>query len=325
MPSGPYAQANAIVDNTSVKGDNTLTGRTGQNASSFIPTLWSDEIRAAYEKSLVIAPKVKKLSMTGKKGDTVVIPAPVRGAASVKAENVAVTIQNNLEENVQVAIDKHYEYSRFIEDITETQALSSLRKFYTDDAGYALARQIDTDIMDLGKSLGNGTGGSWVHNASFQVAAGGGLEAFVAGGGANGVDTAFTDEAFRALIQKMDDADVPMDDRCFVIPPSVRNSIMGLERYVSSDFTGGQTVQNGLIGNLYGIDVMVSTNVATPETGVRAAQLIHKDTYILAEQQGIRSQTQYKQEFLANLYTADTLYGVKTFRPDAGFVLAVKG
>ena len=288
-------------------------------AASFIPEIWSDEIRAAYEKSLVIAPKVKKLSMTGKKGDAVVIPAPIRGAASVKAENVAVTIQNNLEQNVQVAIDKHYEYSRFIEDITETQALSSLRKFYTDDAGYALARQIDTDLMDLGKSLGNGDGSSWTNSASFQVAAGGGLEAY----GTGSVDTAFTDEAFRALIQKMDDADVPMDDRCFVIPPSVRNSIMGLERYVSSDFTGGQTVQNGLIGNLYGIDIMVSTNVATPNAGVRAAQLIHKDTYILAEQQAIRSQTQYKQEFLGTLYTADTLYGVKTFRPDAGFVLNV--
>ena len=259
--------------------------------------------------------------MTGKKGDAVVIPAPIRGAASVKSENVAVTIQNNLEQNVQVAIDKHYEYSRFIEDITETQALSSLRKFYTDDAGYALARQIDTDLMDLGKSLGNGDGSSWTNSASFQVAAGGGLEAY----GTGSVDTAFTDESFRALIQKMDDADVPMDDRCFIIPPSVRNSIMGLERYVSSDFTGGQTVQNGLIGNLYGIDIMVSTNVATPATGVRAAQLIHKDTYILAEQQAIRSQTQYKQEFLSTLYTADTLYGVKTFRPDAGFVLAVLG
>jgi hypothetical protein len=321
MPAGPYAQANAIVDNTSVRGDNTQPGKSGQNASSFIPTLWSDEIRAQYEKSLVIAPKVKKLSMTGKKGDTVVIPAPVRGVAAEKQENIAVTIQNNLEENVQVAIDKHYEYSRFIEDITETQALSSLRKFYTDDAGYALARQIDTDIMDLGKSLGNGDGTSWVNNAAYQVSAAGGVVAYATGT----VDTAFTDEAFRALIQKMDDADVPMDDRCFVIPPSVRNSIMGLERYVSSDFTGGQTVQNGLIGNLYGIDIMVSTNVATPESGVRAAQLIHKDTYILAEQQAIRSQTQYKQEFLSTLYTADCLYGVKTFRPDAGFVLAVAG
>ena len=317
MGAGTYPLNTAIVDNTSAKGG----ALSGQNASSFIPTLWSDEIRAAYEKSLVIAPKVKKLSMTGKKGDAVVIPAPIRGAASVKAENVAVTIQNNLEENVQVAIDKHYEYSRFIEDITETQALSSLRKFYTDDAGYALARQIDTDLMDLGKSLGNGDGTSWVNSASYQVADSGGLEAYVAGG----VDTAFTDEAFRALIQKMDDADVPMDDRCFVIPPSVRNSIMGLDKYVSSDFTNTGTRENGLIGNIYGIDIMVSTNVATPETGVRAAQLIHKDTYILAEQQAIRSQTQYKQEFLANLYTADCLYGVKTFRPDAGFILNVAG
>ena len=297
-------------------------GAVGKTAAgSFIPTLWSDEIKASYEKNLVIANKVKKLSMTGKKGDTINIPAPVRGSAEKKLEHTAVTIQNNVEGNVPVVISEHYEYSRMIEDIVEVQALSSLRKFYTDDAGYALARQIDTDIMDLGKSLGDGDGSSWVNSASYQVAAGGGLAAYATGG----VDTAFTDEAFRALIQKMDDADVPMDDRCFVIPPSVRNSIMGLERYVSSDFTGGQTVQNGLIGNLYGIDVMVSTNVASPETGVRAAQLIHKDTYILAEQQGIRSQTQYKQEFLGTLYTADTLYGVKTFRPDAGFVLNVAG
>ena len=294
-------------------------------AASFIPTLWSDEIKASYEKNLVIANKVKKLNMTGKKGDTINIPAPIRGSAEKKLEHTAVTIQNNVEGNVPVVISEHYEYSRMIEDIVEVQALSSLRKFYTDDAGYALARQIDTDIMDLGKSLGNGTGDSWVNNAVFQVATGGGVEPFVAGGGDGGVNAAFTDEAFRALIQKMDDADVPMDDRCFVIPPSVRNTIMGLERYVSSDFTGGQTVQNGKIGELYGIDIMVSTNVATPESGVRAAQLIHKDTYILAEQQAIRSQTQYKQEFLGTLYTADTLYGTKVLRPDAGFVLAVQG
>ena len=49
----------------------------------------------------------------------------------------------------------------------------------------------------------------------------------------------FTDDAFRALIQKMDDADVPMDDRCFVIPPSLRNAIMGVDRYVSTDFVNG--------------------------------------------------------------------------------------
>ena len=80
---------------------------------------------------------------------------------------------------------------------------------------------------------------------------------------------------------------------------------------------------------------MVSTNCPIIETAdentatgggrIRSAQLLHKDTYVLAEQQGIRSQTQYKQEFLSTLYTADTLYGVKCLRPDAGFSLAVNG
>jgi hypothetical protein len=133
----------------------------------------------------------------------------------------------------------------------------------------------------------------------------------------------------------MDDADVPMSDRSFVVPPSLRNAIMGIDRYNSSDFVNGGGVQSGKIGELYGIDIMVSTNCPIIETAaqngatgggrIRSAQLLHKDTYILAEQQGIRSQTQYKQEFLSTLYTADTLYGVKALRPEAGFSLAVNG
>ena len=301
-------------------------------AASFIPEIWSDEIRASYESNLVIAPKVKKISMTGKKGDTINIPSPARGAAAPKVAQTEVTIQSNTEGNVPVLINSHYEYSRFIEDIVEVQALSSLRKFYTDDAGYALAKQIDTDLLDLAKTLGNNTG-NYVNTASFFNDATGGLTAYAA----NTVTTAdvFTDDAFRALIQKMDDADVPMDNRCFVVPPSLRNAIMGIDRYQSSDFVNGGGVQSGKIGELYGIDVMVSTNCPIIETAaengatgggrIRSAQLLHKDTYVLAEQQGIRSQTQYKQEFLSTLYTADTLYGVKCLRPDAGFSLAVNG
>ena len=135
------------------------------------------------------------------------------------------------------------------------------------------------------------------------------------------------------MIQKQDDADVPMDNRAFVIPPSLRNAIMGVERYVSSDFVGGQTVQNGKIGSLYGVDVYVTSNCPVTETAgdntaggeIKAAMLIHQDTMILAEQMSVRSQTQYKQEFLGTLYTADTLYGVKTYRPDSGFIMAVNG
>ena len=308
----------------------TMTGATGlTEANTFIPEIWSDEIRAAYEKNLILANLVKKLSMKGKKGDTIHIPAPVRGAATAKAENTAVTIQGNTESEVVVSVNKHFEYSRLIEDIVEVQALASLRNFYTGDAGYALARQTDNDLFALGQTLGDGTT-SWVHSASFYNDASTGLTAYA-------VDTVaaadvFDDAAFRGLIQKMDDADVPMDQRCFVIPPSLRNAIMGIDRYVSSDFVNGSgNVTKGKIGELYGIDIYVTSNCPIVETAadntaggdLKAAMMFHKDTFILAEQMGVRSQTQYKQEFLANLYTADTLYGVKTYRPDSGFVLVV--
>jgi|TARA_B110000211_G_C14025047_1_gene529407 HK97 family phage major capsid protein len=288
-------------------------------AGTFIPEIWSDEIVAAYQANLVLANLVKKMSMTGKKGDTIHIPKPTRGVAAAKVAKTAVTIQADTESEVQVVIDKHFEYSRMIEDIVEAQALSSLRQFYTGDAGYALAKQVDDSLFTLGKSFGDGDGSDWTNSATF-IPTTTGLAAYAGAG----TTAAFNDNAFRALIQKMDDADVPMDNRAFVVPPSLRNAIMGVERYVSSDFVDGRGVQNGKIGNLYGVDVFVTSNCPlTHSTTVKAAFLVHKDTMVMAEQQGIRSQTQYKQEFLGTLYTADTLYGVKTLRPESGFVLAV--
>lgn len=308
----------------------TMTGAVGMTeAATFVPELWSDEIRASYEKNLVLARLVKRLSMKGKKGDTMHIPAPTRGSANAKSENTAVTLQNATESEVQVVVNKHYEYSRLIEDIVGVQALDSLRRFYTEDAGYALAKQIDSDLFALGKSLGDGDGSDWTHSNSYFIDASTGLTLYAE----DTVTTTdvFTDAGFRSLIQLMDDSDVPMDNRFFVIPPALRNAIMGIDRYVSSDFVNGRGVQNGKIGELYGIDVYVTSNCPEVETAANntagdrliAAMLMHKDSLILAEQVGVRSQTQYKQEYLANLYTADTLYGVKAYRPDSAFVLVV--
>ena len=316
MTDSTYPATGGFVDNTS--------------AATFIPEIWSDEVVAAYQKSLVLANLVKKISMTGKKGDTLHIPKPVRGDAHAKAENTAVTVQNATESEVQVTINKHFEYSRLIEDITETQALASLRQFYTGDAGYALAKQVDSSLFELGKSFGD-NGGDYVGTGSWYIDASSGLSAYAADTVA--AADVFTDEGFRDLIQKMDDADVPMDNRCLVVPPSIRNEIMGLTRYSSSDFVDGRVVNNGQIGNIYGIDIFVSSNCPVIEAAadnsaggdIKQAMLFHKDAMVLAEQLGVRSQTQYKQDFLATLYTADTLYGTAVLRPDAAFNLMVNG
>jgi len=307
-------------------------------AATFIPEIWSDEIIAAYQKNLKMAPLVKRLAMSGKKGDKIHIPKPVRGDANAKAADTAVTIIANTEGELTVDIDRHFEYSRLIEDIVEVQALSSLRQFYTDDAGYALATKVDTDLMNAGTGFGDGTrtqtpantGADWVNSNSYYFNAAAGLAAYAVDTVTSGDN--FTDLGFREAIKLMDDANVPMDGRVIVVPPAVRKSIMGIDRYVSSDFVGGRGVESGLIGNLYGVDVYVSSNCpvievaaqnAASSADTRGCMFFHKDALVLAEQMSVRSQTQYKQEYLSTLYTADTLYGIQAYRPEAGFILAV--
>ena len=285
------------------------------SAANFIPEIWSDEIVASYKKNLVLANLVMKMNFKGKKGDTVHIPAPGRGSASAKTKTDAVTLIVDVAAEVTVSIDKHYEYSRLIEDIAEVQALNSMRNFYTSDAGYALAKQVDTDLIRLGRQSNGGANTAAYATGSFI--GGDGTTAYVAG---SNNESALTDAAIRRTIQRMDDNDTPMDGRFFIIPPSSRNTLMGLARYTEQAFVGdGNAIRNGEIGNLYGIPVFTSSNCDTTSgsASARVCLMGHKDSMVLVEQVGIRSQVQYKQEYLATLFTSDTLYGVAALRKAA--------
>jgi N4-gp56 family major capsid protein len=297
---GAYGSANNVTTTT---------------AANFIPEVWSDEVIAAYKKNLVMANLVRKINHKGKKGDTIHLPAPSRGIASAKAANTVVRIQQDTESVVDLVINRHFEYSRLIEDIVGVQALSSLRRFYTDDAGYALARQMDTDLIQLGRQGNNGTAA----NAAYATGYIGGDGSTLYVAGSNNA-SALTDIAVRRMIQRMDDNDLPMEDRYLVIPPSARNTMMGIARYTEQGFVGevgaNNTIRNGRIGNVYGIEVYVTPNCesTTGSTAAKACVLFQKESLALAEQMGVRTQTQYKQEYLGDLFTADCLYGTQILR-----------
>ena len=284
---------------------NNVPSVTNTTAATFIPEIWSDEIIASYEKALVVKPLVRAMSMTGKKGDTIHIPKPDRGNASVKASEAQVSLIAGNTGELVISIDQHYEYSRLIEDITDVQALSSLRQFYTQDAGYALATRVDTAII---AEAANFTSQLEFVSGGVQAAAGGATEAF-------------NDAGFRAALQVLDDNNVPMDGRVFVISPAMKKELLGISNYISTDFVTGKPVESGVIGSLYGVDIYVSTNLPTENTDEKGSLLMHKDAIVFAEQLGVRVQTQYKQEYLADLMTADTIYGTETYRPEAGVKL----
>ena len=268
-----------------------MANMTVTTAAKFIPKLWSDEVIATYKANLVAANLVRNLNHVGKKGDTIHIPTPGRNAASAKVKDTAVTLVTDTAVHTDIVINKHFEWSTQIEDIAELQALNSMRRFYTDDAGYALAKNIDAALVTDLDGASALTGG-------------------------NAVITTVTDwdASILIAIENLNDNDVPLNDRSLMVTPSCMTALMAEERFTEQAFIGsGNAIKTGKIGMIYGVDVYMSTQVGTGNT--EKAFLFQKDALVLATQQNIRTQTQYVQSQLADLFTADTVYGSKVVRP----------
>ena len=230
---------------------NAITTTTHAN---YIPELWSDEIIGAFKQNLVLANLVTKIMHNGKKGDTIHIPNASRGDASAKSSgNNSVTLIVATESKTDLQIDKHFEYSRLIEDIVSVQALDSYRKFYTDDAGYALATKVDRELHQRGALLQGGATGSGAAYEGGGVIGGNGSTAF--NGASSGNGTALTDAGIRKMIQTLDDADVPLTERALIIPPIEKKNLMGLSRFTEQAFVGeggsANTVRNGYVGDIW--------------------------------------------------------------------------
>ena len=301
-------------------------GRT--DAGYFIPELWSDEVLAVYKANLVFPQLVTVLDFHNQKGDLIHVPRPSRGSASSKANETQVTIIAESNTVFDLTIDQHYEYSRFIEDLAKIQAMDSMRAFYTDDAGYALAIQVDTALSALGAGF--------AASASTPTTAGTAFDEAVIGSDgstqwtdqASGNGASLTDAGIRRVIQYLDASNVPARDRALVVSEVEKRKLLGLPRFTEQAFVGdGASIRNGQIGNVYGVPVYVTTNGPTDDandsTTYDMCLLFQKEAIIFAEQQAPRSQTQYKQEFLADLLTVDQVYGKGLMRPEAGVAIAV--
>jgi hypothetical protein len=290
--------------------------------AGFVPDLWIDEIMAAHKKNLVLATLVRKINVKGKRGDSVTLPKPARGSATAKAAENAVTLIQESGSSISINLTAHWEYSRLIEDIAEVHALASMRRWYTDDAGYSLARAKDSVIFQAARTL---NGGSGTDDWTGAVIGSDGTTAFT---DASDNSAAITDAGIRRVIQILDDNDIPMSDRFIVVPPVARRVMMGIARFSEQAFVGdGNTIKNGKLGNVYGVNVHVSSNCPSPDTAttVKIGLLAHKDALVLADVLAARVQTQYKQEFLATLLTADTIFGVAEAYDKGGVPIAMPG
>jgi N4-gp56 family major capsid protein len=361
--AGEFSPTNSVVHTPVGTGEVSTVSRT-RSSSAFVPELWSDEILATYKANLVLANLVKKINHNGKKGDTIHVPTfASRGAPSIKGNESQVTLIANQAEETPFLIDKHYEYSFLIEDFAEKLAQPGYRQWVTDDAGYALAKQVDQDLMILLAGVGSG---DTTANTIWDAAVSGDDGSTLFSAASYTSAGTLTDAAIRKMSQTLDDNDVPMQDRFLVIPPVEVNNLRGIPRFTEQAFVGdGSTISTGRLGNLYGIEIFVSTNcpwvsidaagystaadqwtgfvdtdfssgatgtdvlgnafnfTSGAATDYRIGTLMHKDALLHIEAMGVRSQTGYMQQYLSTLFTADTIYGTGEWRDENAVAFAV--
>ena len=281
----------------------TLTG-------GFVPDLWSDDIAARYKKNLVVANNITSLDHSDKIGGVVHLPSPTRSAASniYGSQGSAISFTVATENQFTITLNQHWVNGKQFPDIAEKQALPSYRRFITDDLGYSLAVATDAYLWATARTFAGAAADAGA------VIGGDGTTLWSAS--ANGNGTALTDAGIRRIIQSLDDNDVPGTERFLIVPPVEKNRLMGNSRYTEQAFVGEvgsqNTIRTGLIGNVYGIPVFVSTNSPSVVQGTgtfRLVMLAHKDSMVLVTQIKPRVQSQYKLEYLSDVIVADTAFG----------------
>lgn len=261
----------------------------------FIPEVWSKNVLLARESKLVMAKLVERYDEDAADGgDVINIPQVSNLTAYAKAASTSVTLQAPTETDVNLSLNRHYEASILIEDRLKVQSkrVYNLLEKYSTKAGYAVGGQMDDDLLGLYSSLTQYVGDG---------------------------STALADTAILRAVQYLDDADAPEMDRHFVIKPAAKADILVLDKFSLYQNIGSiNPITRGAIGEIYGNDVWVTTNVpveaATPT--VVHNIMFHKEAFALAVQMQPRVQFQYKQEYLGTLATTDSLWGYAIQRND---------
>lgn len=272
---------------------------TGTTLAVFRPLVWAKEVLAARESTLVMVPRIKHYDRDIKSaGQTVEIPNLSNLSANLKAAGTAVTLNAPTETKTTITINQHYESSFMLEDFAEAQSAYDAAAEYTQKTGYALAEKMDTTVVN-----------EITTNATYSAGAYG---------------TALNDTTILTANRYLDDAKAPTMDRTLAVTPQGKMEMLAIDKYVRFDALGtGAAIVNGKIGTIYGLDVIMSHNLkvtaATPTQNNHL--LFHKEACAIAIQKDVKFETQRKAEYLADLFVASSLWGVKILRADHACVV----
>lgn len=266
---------------------------TATTHATWIPEVWSKEMIVARESVLILANIVDRFDFdVASFGDIIHVPnlSNLTGG-NISTSTGLLDAESPTESEIQITIDKWKGVNMKVLDIVNAQAKYDFRRRYTEKMGYVMGSLVEADLAALAASLSQTVG-------TFN--------------------TDLTDANFRRAVQYLDDARAPFSDRHLVIKPAVKNTILGIDKFVRADAIGsGNGIRSGNVpGELYGAMVHVSPEVYKTSNNT-SNMLIHKSCLALAMQKGVKVENFARVGWLDH-FGASELYGVKEMRDDQG-------
>lgn len=252
--------------------------------AQYIPEQWTREIEQPFDKILAAAKLVQNRSNEAPTGD--ILRVPFAGGIDARAKSASTDLTFDSPEGTAISlnIDKHYYAAFKLEDIAKVQADYNLKSAFQQRLAEALARQVDTDLMNLYSGAGT----------------------TVSGG------AAIDDADMLSVVYAFDNNNIPASQRYGIIGHNTKTDLLGVNKYTAYDQTGktGKAVDGSLDfnGTIYGIGLYHSGNVQTSTTGRNL--FFHKSAITLIQQQKPKVEMEYRVASLATEVAAHTIYGV---------------
>ena len=265
------------------------------DTNKFIPEIWSKNVLIAVKHKLVAAPWVNnsyepELAL----GDTLYIPQ----TNTITATEVTIGTEGVLSNPfntaaVTLTIDQYYEAPFPIDYMSRRQSQVDLVAKGEDESAYAIKQKIDSTVCDLFSALSDGTGY-----------------------GSDG--NAITDDVLIDAVEELDSADVPEENRAWILDPSAKADFLAIDKFVRSDYHASDVIPTGgFRKDIYGAPLLITNNLTVNSTGNYGAYL-HKEAIaiVISEDMRVdRVEQPLKHQMILN---TTALWGVKEVRDDFG-------
>ena len=269
-------------------------------ALTFIPEIWSAKLLVSLKKALVFGqPAVVNRNYEGEiknQGDTVRIKSLNRPTVATYTKNsTTITPENLTDAQRALYIDQAKYFAFEVDDIDKAQGAGGDLDEALQEAVYGLRDVADQYIASLY------TGAQSANQLGTVAVTTGAL--------------AYTQ--LRKLKTKLDEANVPQENRFVVVPPWYEGLLLEEDKFVRVDASGtSEGLRNGQIGRALGFNVLSSNN-APLVTGDDYAVIAGHPSAISFAEQIVHVENYRPENAFSDAVKGLHVYGAKLVRPEA--------